>query len=69
MLEPAPWVIEAAVERFRANNDDDQLYYVLVEDNLERSALDFGCDWHPNVNGHKKIAAQLTEAIAATLDW
>lgn len=69
MLEPAPWVIEAAVERFRANYDDDQLYYVLVEDNLERSALDFGCDWHPNVNGHKKIAVQLTEAIAATLDW
>lgn len=69
MLEPAPRMIELAVERFRVANDDDLVEYVLIEDNLERSAEDFGCDWHPNVNGHGKIAAQLTPVIARQLGW
>lgn len=69
MLEPAPRVIESAVERFRAANDDGLLKYVLIKDNLERSAEDFGCDWHPNVNGHNKIASQLTPVIADELGW
>lgn len=69
MLEPAPRVIEVAVERFRAARDDDGLKYVLIEDNLEPSAEDFGCDWHPNVNGHGKIASQLMPVIADQLGW
>ena len=69
VMEPGPRMIETAVERFRATNDDERVAYVFVEDNLERSAEDFGCAWHPNVHGHRKIAAQLAPIIAAQLGW
>ncbi len=69
MLEPAPRVIESSVERFRADAGDELVTYVLIEDNLERSGEDFGCDWHPNVNGHQKIAAQLAPIVAEQLGW
>ncbi len=69
MLHPAPTVIAAAVEQFRSANNDGLVEYVLIDDNLQRSAEDFGCDWHPNVHGHEKIAARLTPAIAETLGW
>jgi hypothetical protein len=42
---------------------------VKIENNLEPSAEDFGCDFHPNVNGHRKISAQLSPVIASRLGW
>ncbi|MFN2104880.1 MAG: SGNH/GDSL hydrolase family protein, partial [Candidatus Promineifilaceae bacterium] len=69
MLYPAPRVIASAVEQFEAANNDQRVKYVEIEDNLQRSAEDFGCDWHPNISGHQKIAAQLMPAIAETLGW
>ena len=69
MLGPAPRVIETAVERYRVSNNDDRLTFVNIENNLESSAVDFGCDYHPNVNGHSKIAAQLTPVLAERLEW
>jgi lysophospholipase L1-like esterase len=69
VFDPGPRNIETAVERFRATNDDERVVYVFIEDNLERSAEDFGCAWHPNVHGHQKIAAQLAPVIATQLGW
>lgn len=69
MLGPAPRVIESSVEQYRAAANDVLVTYVLIEDNLERSAKDFGCDWHPNEHGHQKIAAQLAPVIADQLGW
>lgn len=64
-----PEMIETAVERFRAANGDERAAYVFIEDDLERSEVDFGCAWHPNVHGQQKIAAQLTPAIAGQMGW
>lgn len=69
MLDPAPTLIQRAVERFSTSYDDDRLQYVKIENNLQPSAEDFGCDFHPNVNGHRKIAAQLSPIIASRLGW
>jgi lysophospholipase L1-like esterase len=69
VFDPGPRIIETAVERFRATNDDERVAYVFIKDNLERSAEDFGCAWHPNVHGHQKIAAQLAPVIAAQMGW
>ena len=69
MLYPAPRVIASAVAQFEAANHDQRVMVLEIEDNLQRSAEDFGCDWHPNISGHQKIAAQLIPAVAETLGW
>ena len=69
MLQPAPRLIEQAVIEFHRSEEGVLATYVLIEDNLERSAADFGCDWHPNVSGHRKIADQLMPVIARELGW
>jgi lysophospholipase L1-like esterase len=65
----APQLIAQAVERQRTVADDEAVRFLEIEDTLERSAVDFGCDWHPNVAGHEKMAAQLIPALAEILGW
>lgn len=65
----APQLIAQAVERQQAVAGDEKVHFFEIEDTLERSAADFGCDWHPNVSGHEKMAAQLTPALAEILGW
>ncbi len=69
MLGPAPNAILTAVESMRLANKDENVHFLLIEDTLEESAVDFGCDWHPNVNGHRKITAQLVPVMADVLGW
>jgi lysophospholipase L1-like esterase len=69
MLDPASRLIETAVARFRTGNNDNLIEFVFIENNLEPSAEDFGCDFHPNVHGHRKIAEQLIPIIARRLGW
>ncbi len=69
MLGPAPDAIRTAVERMQTASNDENVYFVLIEDTLDESEIDFGCDWHPNVQGHKKITEQLVPAMADVLGW
>lgn len=69
MMGPANRYIEQAAAQARVLLDDERIHYVLIEDDLERTEADFGCDWHPNVAGHRKIAAQLIPALRTVLDW
>ena len=69
MLEPAPSMIRLAAERYGAIQGDDRIVTIEIENNLEQSAEDFGCDWHPNVNGQRKIASQIIPIIARELGW
>ena len=69
MLEPAPAAIWSAVERMRLENNDEKVIYVPIENNLDEKGADLGCDRHPNVQGHKKIADQLILVMADILDW
>ncbi|MFN2137118.1 MAG: GDSL-type esterase/lipase family protein [Candidatus Promineifilaceae bacterium] len=69
MLEPGPQLIAKAVAQFREQSNDSRTTMAVIENNLEESAVDFGCDWHPNVNGHHKIADQLAPVLATLLGW
>ena len=69
MLGPAPGAIRTAVERMRLEDGDDNVHFVLIEDTLDKSEADFGCDWHPNIQGHKKISEQLVVVMADVLGW
>jgi lysophospholipase L1-like esterase len=69
MLDPATDAIRTAVEQIRLGGNDETVHFVLIEDTLDESEADFGCDWHPNVQGHKKIAEQLVPVMAELLGW
>lgn len=69
MLGRGPQLINQAVMRQQQATGDARVHFLLIEDDLERSAEDFGCDWHPNVHGHGKIAAQLQPALQTILGW
>ncbi len=69
MVDPAESTIRSAVTQMREVLDDERVHFVLIENTLELSAVDYGCDWHPNASGQRKIADQLRPFIAATLGW
>ncbi len=69
MVDPAGPTIRSAVSQMREVLGDDRVYFVPIENNLQLSAVDYGCDWHPNASGQRKIADQLTPVIAQTLGW
>ena len=68
MMGQAPALIRQAVELQQAAGDT-RVHFVLLEDTLSRSAEDFGCDWHPNISGHQKMADQLRPALQEILGW
>jgi lysophospholipase L1-like esterase len=69
MVGPAVDTIRSVVTQMNQVLNDDRVHFVLIENTLELSAVDFGCDWHPNVSGQAKIAAQLAPAMAEVLGW
>lgn len=69
MVNPAPALIQSAVDQMRDNLGDERVYFVNIENNLELSAVDYGCDWHPNASGHRKIANQLIPYMRQKLQW
>ena len=69
MVDPAEDTIRSVVTQMREILDDDRVHFVKIENNLELSAVDYGCDWHPNGSGHRKIAEQLIPRIREELDW
>jgi lysophospholipase L1-like esterase len=69
MVDPAEATIRSVVAQMREVLGDDRVHFVKIDNNLELSAVDYGCDWHPNASGHHKIANQLIPAITRTLGW
>jgi len=69
MVGPAENTIRSVVTQMNEALGDDRVHFVLIENTLELTAVDFGCDWHPNVSGQAKIAAQLAPAIAEVMGW
>lgn len=69
MVDPAEVTIRSAVTQMHEVLNDDQVHFVKIENNLELSAVDYGCDWHPNASGHRKIAQQLIPRIRQEMNW
>ena len=67
MKAPANAYLRALVERQRAR-DGGRTHLALIEDTLETPG-DFGCDSHPSVTGHQKMAAQLEPVLSSVLGW
>lgn len=69
MVGPAEDTIRSVVTQMNETFGDQRVHYVPIENTLALTAVDFGCDWHPNASGQAKIAAQLTPAMTAILGW
>ena len=69
MVDPADATIRSVVSQMRDVLGDERVHFVQIENNLELSAVDYGCDWHPNASGHSKIARQLIPTMAGTMGW
>ncbi|MDY7225892.1 SGNH/GDSL hydrolase family protein [Hyalangium rubrum] len=67
MKDPAKAYIQAIVERQRAR-DGGRTHLALIQDTLEHP-VDFGCDSHPSVTGHRKMAVQLGPILSSALGW
>ncbi|HYH96606.1 SGNH/GDSL hydrolase family protein [Hyalangium sp.] len=67
MKDPASSYLRAIVERQRAR-DGGRTHLALIDDTLE-TPVDFGCDSHPSVTGHQKMAAQLEPVVSSVLEW
>jgi lysophospholipase L1-like esterase len=69
MVDPAEPTIRSVVTQMNEVLGDDRVHFVPIENTLELSAVDYGCDWHPNASGQRKIADQLRPFIAEKLGW
>ncbi len=69
MVGPAEDTIRSVVTQMNERLGDERVHFVPIENRLELTAVDFGCDWHPNESGQAKIAAQLAPAMAGVLGW
>ena len=69
MVDPAEDTIRSVVTQMREILNDDRVHFVKIENNLVLSGTDYGCDWHPNASGHRKIAEQLVPRIRQEMNW
>jgi len=66
--EPCAGYIEEVVNQCQENNANRQVYYIAISTSLMTSS-DRGSDWHPNVQGQKKIADVMLPIIQDTMHW
>jgi len=64
--EPCLGYIREAVTQLR--NGGEAVYFIEVKSSIMTSA-DWGCDWHPNVKGQRKIAGVITPVIRDAMGW
>jgi lysophospholipase L1-like esterase len=46
----------------------EEVYFIEVKSSL-MTAADWGCDWHPNVKGQRKIAGVITPVVRDAMGW
>lgn len=67
MQGPANAYIQAIADRQRAK-DGGRTHFALIQDTLVRPQ-DYGCDMHPGITGHRKMADQLRPLLSSVLGW
>ena len=60
--------IHSVVDDLQIHNRDRKVHFVKLKIELKRPD-DFGCQYHPNENGQKKIADFLEPIIRKTMKW
>ncbi|MBU2492723.1 MAG: hypothetical protein KJ571_08885 [Bacteroidetes bacterium] len=66
--DPDSEYINNVVDDLRINNRDKNIHFVKLDVKLNRPD-DFGCQYHPNINGQKKIADFLEPIIREKMNW
>ncbi len=67
LQDPNSSYISWAVKKFKETSDK-KITFIRIPSILKRPQ-DFGCNWHPNVQGHIKIAEFLEHKIREKLLW
>jgi lysophospholipase L1-like esterase len=67
LQDPNSAYISWAVKKFKEGGDK-KITFIRIPSILKRPH-DFGCNWHPNLIGHQKIAAFLEPIIAEKMKW
>jgi len=65
--EPCLGYIREVVTQFQ-NEGSRVVDFIEIKSSLMK-ASDWGCDWHPNVNGQKKIADVIEPVIRIAMGW
>lgn len=64
--EPCLGYIREVVTQLK--NGGEEAAFIEVKSSL-MTAADWGCDWHPNVKGQRKIAGVITPVIREAMGW
>lgn len=67
--EPCYTYVKELTSYFRYQENDHQVYFAGLPDNLLNQDDDLGSDWHPSYKGQQKIAAQLLLPISTVMKW
>jgi lysophospholipase L1-like esterase len=65
--EPCLSYIRETVTQLR-NDGGREVFFIEIKSGL-MTAADWGCDWHPNVNGQRKIAGVIEPVIRSAMGW
>ena len=65
--EPCLGTIREVVTQLQ-NEGGRDVFFVEVKPDL-MSLTDWGCDWHPNMNGQRKIAGVIEPVIRSAMGW
>lgn len=57
------------IEYYRAMQNAGDIYFVQIPKALIKNPDDLGCDAHPNIRGHKKMAAHLIPIVENIMNW
>jgi hypothetical protein len=60
--------VETAVNHMNSAQHDSNFYYLAVPNTLV-IPTDYGCDYHPNINGQQKIVDILLPKIREVMGW
>jgi hypothetical protein len=64
--EPCLGYIREVATQLR--NGGEEVYFIEVKSSIMTTA-DWGCDWHPNVKGQRKIAGVIVPVIRNAMNW
>jgi hypothetical protein len=65
---PCLEIIREAVEGMRSDGHAEDVFFIEVPQRIMTST-DWGCDWHPNVRGQRKIADAILPEFRRVMNW
>ena len=67
--EPCTSYIKEVIEDKQNKEKRNKDVYFIEVNRLIMNDSDWGCDWHPNIQGSSKIADIITPVIKLIMNW